>query len=70
MISQECLLAIPTHQIWLMLTFVYLPTAKRTTGQHQLSLANITLTQDTFKCNLEWAIRIITIEEFATAYHR
>jgi hypothetical protein len=71
MISQECLLTIPTPQIWLMMTFLKnLSEEKRTTGQHQLPLANITLTQDTFKSNLERAIRIITTEEFAAAYRR
>jgi hypothetical protein len=43
-----------------MLTFFYLPKEERTTGQHQLPLANITMIQDTFKSNLERAIRIIT----------
>jgi hypothetical protein len=33
-------------------------------------LADFTLTQGTFKSNLEWAIRTIAIEEFAAAYRR
>jgi hypothetical protein len=33
-------------------------------------LADFTLTQGTFKSNLEWDIRTIAIEEFAAAYRR
>jgi hypothetical protein len=50
--------------------YFYFPEEKRTTDQHQLPLANITLAQDTFKSNLGRAIRIITTEEFAAAYCR
>jgi hypothetical protein len=70
MISQECLLTILTHQFWLIMTFFHLPKEVRATSQHQLQLAIITLTQNTFKSILERAIRSITIEEFAAAYRR
>jgi hypothetical protein len=40
--------------------FFILPKEERTTGRYQVPLANITMTQDTFKSNLERAIRIIT----------
>jgi hypothetical protein len=33
-------------------------------------LADITLTQGTFKSKLEGAIRTVTIEDFAAAYRR
>jgi hypothetical protein len=53
-----------------MLTFFHLPKEKRTTDQHQLPMANITLTWYAFESTLERAIGIITAEEFAAAYRR
>jgi hypothetical protein len=53
--------------------FFYLPKEKRTFGQYQLPLANISFhwpTSPFLKSNLEQAIRIIPTEEFAVAHRR
>jgi hypothetical protein len=52
------------------MTFFYLIKGVTSISQHQLQLATIILTQNTFKGILERAIRTTATREFAAAYRR